>query len=87
MGARPVDYEAAWEELQELILQRDGWGTRALVTEMANLRVKHTIREDPSSAGGATTATDRRDERPATDRSEEDHDGSHRNARSAVLAC
>jgi hypothetical protein len=38
-----VDYEAAWDELQERILERDGWGTRTLVTEMAHLRVKHKI--------------------------------------------
>lgn len=52
---RAVDYEAAWEELQEFILRRDGWGTRTLVTEMATLRVKHTLPEAaPSAPGGMT---------------------------------
>lgn len=75
--ARPeVDYEAAWEELQELILGRDGWGTRSLITEMAHLRVKHKIQtEDPASTDGGMP-TDPRAGHVTTDRSEEDHDGS-----------
>jgi len=80
---RRVDYEAAWEELQELILQRDGWGTRSLVTEMAHLRVKHTLPEDSSSASGGMT--DRaRDDHGASDRSKEDHDGSRNHAAPAL---
>lgn len=39
------DAEAAWEELQEKLLERDGWGTKQIVTEMAHLRAKHKIGE------------------------------------------
>lgn len=40
-----VDYRSAWDELQERLLQRDGWGTRTVIAEMADLRVKHRIPE------------------------------------------
>lgn len=40
-----IDYRSAWDDLQALLLRRDGWGTRTLLAEMADLRVKHTIPE------------------------------------------
>jgi hypothetical protein len=43
--ATATDYKSAWEEFQALLLRRDGWGTRTLLAEMADLRVKHTIPE------------------------------------------
>jgi hypothetical protein len=46
-----VDYAAAWDELQEELLKRDGWGTRTVVALMADLRVRHRIPE--SDAGRA----------------------------------
>ena len=59
--AASVDYEAAWQELEERILERDGWGTRTLVTEMAHLRVKHKSNEteDRASGPGGTSDPDR----------------------------
>lgn len=39
------DAEAAWDDLQELILGREGWGSKALIAEMAHLRVKHRTEE------------------------------------------
>jgi hypothetical protein len=75
-----VDYEAAWDELQERILERDGWGTRTLVTEMAHLRVKHKIPPevqppeaavDPSVSAPATAS-------PKIQEDRDDHAGSGR---------
>jgi hypothetical protein len=40
-----VDYAAAWDDLQAILLRRDGWGTRTIIAEMADLRVKHRIPE------------------------------------------
>lgn len=92
-----VDYEAAWDELQERILQRDGWGSRTLVAEMADLRIKHKIQEGllaralriASAAAnglvshrGSSTAPDGR---PTAD-PEEDHDGTSSNGRSRAGA-
>lgn len=71
MAARPVDFEAAWYELQGMILTRDGWGTRTLVTEMAVLRAKYT-EAAPSASGGMPTET--RDAGPGSEDPEEGHD-------------
>lgn len=46
-----VDYAAAWDDLQEQLLSRDGWGTRTVIALMADLRVRHRIPE--SDAGRA----------------------------------
>lgn len=80
MAPPRVDYEAAWEELQELILRRDGWGTRTLVTEMASLRVKHKIpTEDPASGSGGTPSASRAGH--VTTDSPGGHDGSRNGTR------
>lgn len=81
-----VDYEAAWDELQRILLSREGWGTTRVLAEMADLRVRHAIPEPetaralrlaaqvasfaPRAVPGADALTD-----GPTDRSEEDHDG------------
>lgn len=44
-----VDYEAAWDELQEHILTRDGHGSKSLLAVMADLRVRHRITEPDTS--------------------------------------
>jgi hypothetical protein len=40
-----IDYASAWDDLQALLLQRDGWGTRTVLATMADLRMKHRISE------------------------------------------
>lgn len=75
--ARPVvDYEAAWDELQELLLTRDGWGTRTILAEMAALRVKHKS-EDPASAEQGTTPTASRAGHDDTEVPREERDERH----------
>jgi hypothetical protein len=37
------DAEAAWEDLQEVIASREGWGRDRLLAEMAKLQTKHRI--------------------------------------------
>lgn len=49
-GARvmgKVDYEAAWNDLQQKLLTREGWGTRTLITEMADIAVQNRVPEGP----------------------------------------
>lgn len=70
-----VDYEAAWDELQELILSRDGWGTRTLTTEMAHLRVKHKIVDASASADRRVEPAGRAPGDTHTEDPEEDRDG------------
>lgn len=92
-----VDYEAAWDELQERILQRDGWGSRTLVAEMADLRIKHRIQESllsralriaSAAANGLVThrgASAELSGRPTAD-PEEGHDGDSASSRAGAGA-
>lgn len=92
-----VDYEAAWDDLQERILKRDGWGSRTLVAEMADLRVKHRIPESllsralriaSAAANGLLThraSSDAPSGRPTED-PKEDHDGASSNSNSRAAA-
>lgn len=80
-----IDYEAAWEELQELILTRDGWGTRTLVTEMAHLRVKYKQPGTPTSVGPRVEPADGASV-PDQSKSEGGRDGSSNSSTQAVAA-
>ena len=88
MPAARVDYEAAWEELQERILERDGWGTRTLVTEMAALRVKHKItnqpEDGPPEAAAEPTASAPATASPKIREDRDDHGSTHHQPLAAV---
>lgn len=91
--SRPrVDYEEAWDRLQELILTRDGWGTRQLITEMAEIRLRCRIpdREDPSSEPAGTSPGEACDGHRSNEDPREDRDGyagrGAGSARAAALA-
>lgn len=45
--AGKVDYEAAWNDWQEKMLTRDGWGTKTMAAEMADIAVKNRVPEGP----------------------------------------
>lgn len=76
MPAPSVDYDAAWSELQELLLRRDGWGTRTILAEMAALRVKHKSKDSASTEAAAGSVAPRADhdvtEVPEEERNEHD---------------
>jgi hypothetical protein len=49
-----VDYEQAWDELQQFLLRRDGWGTKTVITEMADIRLRCMSDEDSTSEAPAS---------------------------------
>lgn len=40
-----VDYEAAWIELLDLVASRDGWGSKTLISEAAQVAARHRVSE------------------------------------------
>lgn len=41
------DAEAVLADLEAKLLERDGWGTRTILTELADLRARHRTAEGP----------------------------------------
>lgn len=47
MASGQIDFEAAWHELSETLLTRDGWGTKTLAAHMADIAVRNRVPEGP----------------------------------------